>query len=56
MAKCEGIRGGNVCGRFSEFLITERGTDNTKYSCADCVGRVIVENDYDEVDVERLYD
>jgi hypothetical protein len=54
---CEGLRGTNTCGRKSIFLITEKGNpERTYYSCADCIGRIIVEQDIDNAEVERLYD
>lgn len=55
--KCEGIKGSHVCGRKPEFLITEKSNpEATFYSCTDCVGRIIIEKDLDDADVERLYE
>ena len=58
MHKCEGLRGGNQCGRQAEFIITDLiHDDKTVYfSCERCPGRIMDENDLDHVDVERIYD
>jgi hypothetical protein len=54
---CEGRKGGNVCGRKAELLITDHtNIENVFYSCIDCPGRIIVENDIDAAEVERLYE
>jgi hypothetical protein len=56
---CEGMRGANRCGRAPEFLIqTDDSPVSTAvalYSCVECVGRIIVEQDLDDVTVERVY-
>ncbi len=54
--KCEGVRGTNICGRNPELLITNIINDECFYSCLDCPGRIIVEQDIDEASIERLYD
>ena len=53
---CSGIKGGNICGRHHEFIITDRISGNVFFSCYECVGRIIVENDLDSVEVDRVYD
>jgi hypothetical protein len=53
---CEGIKGGNICGRHHEFIITDNLTGIVYPSCVDCVGRIIIEHDLDSVTVERVYD
>ena len=54
-AKCEGILGGNVCGRQYVFVITDTITEAVFFSCVECVGRIIIENDLDSTEVERVY-
>jgi hypothetical protein len=53
---CEGIKGGNICGRHHDFVITDILTEDVFFSCTDCVGRIIVERDIDSVQVDRVYD
>jgi hypothetical protein len=52
--KCEGTKGTHVCGRRSELLLTDTNGD-VYYSCLDCVGRLMVEKDLDDITVERIY-
>jgi ferredoxin-like protein FixX len=57
MEKCEGYKGSNICGRKAEFLITDRSDiEKTFYSCVECPGRIIIENDLDVAEIERLYE
>jgi hypothetical protein len=59
---CVGIKGGNLCGRNAEFVIdiavdTEFGDayNSSVFSCVDCVGRIMIEQDLDSATVERIY-
>lgn len=52
---CEGRRGNNRCGRRSDFTI-ESTDGEIRYSCVECVGRVIIELDADEATVFRVYE
>jgi hypothetical protein len=53
--RCEGIRGTNLCSREHEFLVTDIVSGEVFFSCVDCVGRILIEQDIDEATVERLY-
>lgn len=53
---CEGVKGGNTCGRQHEFIITDKISFISYFSCVDCVGRLIILHDLDSVEVDRIYD
>lgn len=52
---CEGYRGGNRCGRKPEFSV-ESIDGEVRYSCVECVGRIIIELDTDEATIYRIYE
>lgn len=54
-SKCQGNKGGNACNRKPDFIIEDLVSGEIFESCADCVGRILVEHDADESIINRVF-